>query len=535
MMNATVLPILQHTPGWVFGVLAVLILTGVQAFRPRVVPAWRLLLVPAIFIGWGVLSVVERSLLNPATSLNWIAAALLGSGVGLATTRLRGYSFERAGRVSVPGTPVTLIRTLTIFVVRYGLAVAAAFAVDAAARAQLVTIDVAVSGLSAGYFLGWMVRFAATLRARPLEVSRALIQLVTAVCVAVSLTSTPASAANYPVGEARISVAAPGDVRGDDSRQLHVIVWYPAVASAVAQPMIEGPPSAPLFQEGASAPDAAIAATPRAFPLIVASHGSGSTASEIGWFAAGLAAHGYVVAAVDHPGNNAIAPQTVAGVTMAWLRAGDLTRTIDAVLADARFTSRIDRAQIAAAGFSVGGYTVLELAGALSNLAAMQTYCVQKPASQVCSGQASNMPGVVQKSAALALTDPSYRAAQTHAGNSYRDPRVKAVFAMAPALGPELTPASLNAINIPVEIVAGFADPVVPITDNAVPIASAIPNVQLDLLRRPIGHYSFVTQCAPAGAARFAEVCGDSRAVRAKAHEEALALAQTFFATELVR
>jgi len=90
---------------------------------------------------------------------------------------------------------------------------------------------------------------------------------------------------------------------------------------------------------------------------------------------------------------------------MAWLRAGDLSRTIDAVLADPHFTSRINRSQIAAAGFSVGGYTVLELAGAVSNLAAMQAYCAQKPTTQVCSGQASNLTGVVQKSAALALSD----------------------------------------------------------------------------------------------------------------------------------
>ena len=131
MMNSTILPILQHTPAWVFAVLAALILTGVQAFRARVLPAWRLLLVPAIFIGWGVLSVAERSVLNPALSLDWIAAAALGSVLGMSTTRLRGYAFEADGRVRVPGTPVTLVRTLTIFVVRYGLAVAAAFAVDA--------------------------------------------------------------------------------------------------------------------------------------------------------------------------------------------------------------------------------------------------------------------------------------------------------------------------------------------------------------------------------------------------------------------
>jgi len=45
----------------------------------------------------------------------------------------------------------------------------------------------------------------------------------------------------------------------------------------------------------------------------------------------GSAARGYIVAAVMHPGDNALAPKTLAGLTMGWLRAGDLSRTIDAV------------------------------------------------------------------------------------------------------------------------------------------------------------------------------------------------------------
>jgi predicted dienelactone hydrolase len=368
--------------------------------------------------------------------------------------------------------------------------------------------------------------------------NRFLLSLAAAVCAAGSLVVSPALGADVPdytVGETQLSVTAPGDARGDASRNLHIIVWYPAAAGSVTQPMAEGPPQIPFFQEGVSAPNAPIVVSPRTFPLIVTSHGSGSTAAEIGWFAAGLAARGYVVAAVDHPGNNALAPQTVAGIAMTWLRAGDLSRTIDAVLADPHFSTRIDVAQIAAAGFSIGGNSVLELAGATSNLNALHAYCLQKPQTQVCSGQASHMPGIVQQSQALAVTDPLYRVALTHAGDSYRDPRVKAVFAMAPAAGPELTLTSLRAIAIPVEIVAGFADPVVPVADNAIPIAAAIPDVQLDLLERPIGHYSFVTQCTAAGASRFAEVCTDSGTVRARAHTEAIALARAFFAAEFAQ
>jgi predicted dienelactone hydrolase len=106
---------------------------------------------------------------------------------------------------------------------------------------------------------------------------------------------------------------------------------------------------------------------------------------------------------------------------------------------------------------------------------------------------------------------------------------------MAPAVVPEFTAASLRAIAIPVEIVAGVADPIVPVADNAIPAAAAIPGAHLDLLDPPIGHFTFVTQCAPAGTAQLAYLCADSGPVRAKAHEAAITLARAFFTAKLMR
>lgn len=155
------LVVLEHTPWWVLAILAVLIFTGVQALRPRVVPVGRLLLVPGIFIGWGILSVVQRSAATPVLALDWIAADALGVAIGWTTARLDGFAFAADGRfVRVPGSPMPLVRNAVIFVARYALAVAAAFAATATAHAQLVAWDVAVSGLATGYFVGWLARFA---------------------------------------------------------------------------------------------------------------------------------------------------------------------------------------------------------------------------------------------------------------------------------------------------------------------------------------------------------------------------------------
>lgn len=157
--------ILTHTPWWVFVVLAVLILTGAQALRPRVLALWRLFIVPAIFIAWGVVGALQRSAATPALGADWIAAAILGALLGWTSTRLAGYAFETNGwNVRVPGSPTQLVRNVVIFIARYGVAVAAAFATTPSDRAWIIACDAAVSGLAAGYFLGWIGRVACARR-----------------------------------------------------------------------------------------------------------------------------------------------------------------------------------------------------------------------------------------------------------------------------------------------------------------------------------------------------------------------------------
>jgi hypothetical protein len=67
--------------------------------------------------------------------------------------------------VHFEGGPFPLVRNLAIFGLRYGLAVAAA-------RSQgddpgLAVVATAVSGLSAGYFLGWTAMFWRSLSRAP--------------------------------------------------------------------------------------------------------------------------------------------------------------------------------------------------------------------------------------------------------------------------------------------------------------------------------------------------------------------------------
>jgi predicted dienelactone hydrolase len=338
-------------------------------------------------------------------------------------------------------------------------------------------------------------------------------------------------AAQTRAGFANVNVPGDTALRGNSSGRLNVVVWYPASERTAVRPIAFGPPGAPYFAEGEGAKDAPIAETARSLPFVVVSHGTGGSAYDLEWLCVGLAARGYIVAAVNHPGNNALEAPTVAGNTVWWMRANDLSRVIDGILAMPRFGPRIDRARIGAAGVSLGGYTVLVVAGARADSRLLEPYCAHKPTTPVCSGESTpEIRDLRAKARALAAGDAAYRAAV--AGNSelHRDPRVKAVFSIEPALGPAIIPASLAAIQIPIAFVAGLGDRIVPVMDNVIPDTLAVPRAQLTLFPKPAGHYTFLMDCTAAGRRKFPTICSDAGPERVALHRATLDLASSFFA-----
>jgi predicted dienelactone hydrolase len=93
-------------------------------------------------------------------------------------------------------------------------------------------------------------------------------------------------------------------VRRGHRDQLWVTVWYPADADAVEHPVTLGPPEIPLRDIGSVALNPAFAADPTRWPVILPPHGFGKTARIMGWFGIAMVRDGYIVVAVDHPGNN---------------------------------------------------------------------------------------------------------------------------------------------------------------------------------------------------------------------------------------
>src|SRR5215831_4732340 len=203
------------------------------------------------------------------------------------------------------------------------------------------------------------------------------------VLLLVSLPGVPAQKADdenshrYKVGIAQRSFSPGADYnwRGAQTHALITTVWYPADSAAEEQPQWLGNPQAPFARLGKAAPDASLAPSPARFPLIVLSHGTGGSALMMAWLGTELAAHGYIAAAVNHPGNNALEPYTTQGFLLWWERAKDLSNVIDQMLADKTFASHIDSKRIGAAGFSLGGYTMIEIAGGITDAAGFVRFC----------------------------------------------------------------------------------------------------------------------------------------------------------------
>ena len=228
------------------------------------------------------------------------------------------------------------------------------------------------------------------------------------------------------------------EIPGEGAPATIVALSYPSTAPPRNIPM--GPFTIHAAIEGEPAPTVK--------GLIVLSHGLGG--SELGHsrLAEALAARGYLVAALRHPGDNWADGSLFNKTPERYFfeRPRQVSRVIDALLADPHWKDRIARdakgPRIGALGHSAGGYTVLALAGGVPDLAQSDRHCREegKDDPLFCSTGRSGRP---------AVPPPP--------GPPLKDDRVRAVVAMAP-VGVLFTAESLAKVQIPVAIYAGVKD-----------------------------------------------------------------------------
>ena len=317
--------------------------------------------------------------------------------------------------------------------------------------------------------------------------------------------------------------------RGAQVQALRCMLWYPVPAQVPEAAQSFGLTGLPaLFEAGEAARDAAPAKLPARLPLVVLSHGLGGTADQFGWLAPELARRGYLVLAVNHPGNNALEPYTPEGFLLWGERALDVSDAIDGLLADHTWGARVDPARIGALGYSIGGETVLALAGARIDQPAFLDFCLEHPAEQTCRVPA--MGGVAGDAAAmLSEVQQSSAASLARSGESFRDARIRSVFALAPAVGQAFHRSSFDDVTVPLTMVAGAADMLALPAVNAEQFAAWVPMAKVAILPG-VGHYTFLDRCTAEGTQLLRQYCADAPGVdRDSVHRKVVAMVTSFF------
>ncbi|WP_026791715.1 alpha/beta hydrolase family protein [Pleomorphomonas oryzae] len=327
-----------------------------------------------------------------------------------------------------------------------------------------------------------------------------------------------------PVGLKRGACVDPRRLSWDGNapRPLAWTAWYPADESSIADVPLERS----WFRKEPIALNAPLARSNRALPLVVLSHGTGATGDALEWLGHRLAQRGFVALAVDHHGHTGSEPYRAEGFLCMWERASDLS----AILDEPSWRSSLGVGtveRVFAAGFSAGAYTALLLAGAR---VAFSQFEPGNPEKSPIRGP-REFPNLADELPKL-YENPVFRKSWDRRRSDFSDPRIRAVFAIAPGrsvLG--FSQDSLQTINRPVHLIGGDGDTVAPPEQCCAWLSQNIPRCSSEILVGSVGHYAFLPEGSVIGQEAAPELFRDREGLnRALVHDEVAGKAAEFFA-----
>lgn len=314
-----------------------------------------------------------------------------------------------------------------------------------------------------------------------------LIGLLAAVVI-----NTPATAAGLKL------LTVPADPSGP---AITVAVWYPSADKP--SPVALGPFTALAAQDGKI--------EGHGLPLVVLSHGRGGSFAGHHDTAQHLADAGFVVAALNHPGDTALDKSLFHDLSIYMRRPLDVKRVIDYLIGASPWAATIDLNRIGIYGFSRGGYTALVAIGANPDFSLGLPSCegrTDKVCDQIRAHEYSDEP-------------------LTH------DRRIKAAVVADP-LSVFFTAEGLAGITIPVQLWGSETggDGVKAKTVEAVDTALKAPHTFTKVEHAQ--HFSFLTLCPPNIAEQEPVICKDPPGLdRAQFHEQFNDALTSFFRTHL--
>lgn len=298
------------------------------------------------------------------------------------------------------------------------------------------------------------------------------------------LTSTPAAADYASAGFKQWSF----DYQGTATE---VAVWYPASTDSIA---IEAGPFTLNVAPAAPLPVAR-------HPLLVISHGTGGSAIAHHPLAEALAAAGFIVAALTHPGDNYQDRSLVADARYFADRPRQLAAMLSAIGSDAQLSQLIDNDRVGAIGHSVGAYTVAALLGAEADRAGLIEHCQRVVDDPSC--EYRDPTRGVSNEAAESFSLPA--SAQAGAINDL--PVIRSAVLLAP-FGRVISAASRIDESIRVLIIAAEHDEIVPARYHLERLRVVAPAAEVSEAAGA-GHFSFIAPIAPRWHSQLAEVAID--------------------------
>ena len=329
---------------------------------------------------------------------------------------------------------------------------------------------------------------------RVTRAARAALVAVAALVTLAGLAPDAALAAGADPAPAAQAGLATRRIRHHDTA-IEVALWYPSTAT---ERVLGAGPFRPR-----AAPDAPVLAGRH--PLVLLSHGTGGMNLNHHDLAAALARAGFVVASLTHPGDNFRDRSLIADPRYFVERPRQVSRVLDALLADPDWAARLDATRIAAIGHSAGGYTVAALLGARPDLARLGAHCRAHRDDPACAYRDPSV-GVTDASPTpfrLPADSPTDSRADSRAGSradspagaDVADARIRAGVLLAP-MGAVIAPDSLGAVRGPLRLIGAERDEVLARPYHYDYLREGLSGADASLAAGA-GHFSFIAPIAP--------------------------------------
>lgn len=293
------------------------------------------------------------------------------------------------------------------------------------------------------------------------------------------------------------------------SRSLKVEVWYPTDEpdEPTAYDAMLGPTPAKL--PGRAMRDAA--PTIEKFPLIVVSHGQPGTRYQLAYLGEHLASYGFVVANLEHTNSTYQDATDADYVTSLVYRPEDILFAVDEL---PKVIANTDNTNVGLVGYSYGGYSAVNAAGVPLDGEAFAAFCRETNDEAPC------------------FTLPTFGDLEAARGASIKtDPRIKAIFVMAPYGEPWLGAKSLAKLKVPLFVAGGTKDTAAVYERDVLKYFRRAGSTKKYLLTFAGANHNIYAECPEA--VRGVENCFDPAWDQTQAHALLEHVATAFFETFL--